>query len=141
MSVDCLLDTNVLVYAATGRGAEEAKRKRAVELIKNEAIGLSAQILQEFYVTVVRKIAVPLSAEEALEWIEEFEAFPCLAIDCALVKIAIEISERFQISYWDAAVIAATETLGAGTLYTEDLNHGQLYGSIRVINPFLPHTG
>jgi predicted nucleic acid-binding protein len=141
MSVDCLLDTNVLVYAATGRGAEEAKRKRAVELIKNEAMGLSAQILQEFYVTVVRKIAVPLSAEEALEWIEEFEAFPCLAIDCALVKIAIEISERFQISYWDAAVIAATETLGAGTLYTEDLNHGQLYGSIRVINPFLPHTG
>ena len=141
MSVDCLLDTNVLVYAAAGRGAEEAKRKRAVELIENEVVGLSAQVLQEFYVTVVRKIAVPLSAEEALEWIEQFEAFPCLAIDRALVKIAVEISERFQISYWDGAIIAATETLGAGTLYTEDLNHGQFYGSIRVVNPFLPHTG
>ncbi|MFV2066883.1 MAG: PIN domain-containing protein [Pirellulales bacterium] len=140
MSVDCLLDTNVLVYAAAGRGAEEAKRKRAIELIKNEAIGLSAQVLQEFYVTVVCKITVPLSAEEALKWIEQFEAFPCLAIDRALVKIAIEISQRFQISYWDGAIIAATETLGAGTLYTEDLNHGQLYGSIRVVNPFLSHT-
>jgi predicted nucleic acid-binding protein len=140
MSVDCLLDTNVLVYAAAGRDAEEAKRKRAVELIENEAFGLSAQILQEFYVTVVRKIAVPLSAEEALDWIEQFEVFPCAAIDRALVKIAIEISERFRISYWDGAVIAAAETLGAQTLYTEDLNHGQLYGSIRAVNPFLPHT-
>ena len=136
MSVDCFLDTNVLVYAAAGRGAEEAKRKRALELIENEDFGLSAQVLQEFYVTVTRKLDRGLSAEQALEWMEQLEAFPCLAIDNALIKIAAEISERYQIAYWDAAIIAAAEALGAETLYSEDLNHGQLYGAVRVQNPF-----
>ncbi len=136
MNANCLLDTNVLVYAAAGRGAEEAKRKQAVELIENVEFGLSAQVLQEFYVTVVRKIEVPLSAAQALEWIEQFDAFPCVAIDRALVKIAMELSELYQISYWDGAVIAAAETLGAKTLFSEDLNHGQLYGSVQVVNPF-----
>ncbi len=112
MSVRCLLDTNVLVYAAAGRGAEETKRRRAVELIANEDFGLSAQVLQEFYVTVVRKIEVPLSAQQALQWIDQFDAFPCVAVNRALVKIAIEISEQHKISYWDSAIIAAAESLG-----------------------------
>jgi len=73
---------------------------------------------------------------QALEWIEQFEAFPCLAIDADLVKIAIEISERFQISYWDGAIVAAAEALGAKKLYSEDLNHGQRYGSVWAYNPF-----
>jgi len=136
MSVESLLDTNVLVYAAAGRGAEESKRSRAVELVEDEDFGLSAQVLQEFYVTVVRKIETPFSAEQALEWIEQFDAFPCVAVDRALIKIAIEISERYQISYWDGAIIAAAETLGAATVFSEDLSHGQSYGSVRVINPF-----
>ena len=136
MSVDCLLDTNVLVYAVAGRGTEETKRKRAVELIASEDFGLSAQVLQEFYVTVVRKIEVPLSADQALEWIEQFDAFPCVATDRALVKIAIELSERYQISYWDGAIVAAAEALDATTLFSEDLNHGQHYGSVQVVNPF-----
>ena len=136
MSVDCFLDTNILVYAAAGRGTEETKRKRALELIENEDFGLSAQVLQEFYVTVTRKLDQGLSAEQALEWMEQLEAFPCLAIDNALVKIAAEISERYQIAYWDAAIIAAAEALGAETLYSEDLNHGQRYGAVRVKDPF-----
>lgn len=136
MKVDAFLDTNVLVYAAAGREGEEAKRERALELIEGEDFGLSAQVLQEFFVNVVRKIDVPLSAEEALEWIEELEAFPCLAVDASLVKIAVEVSERYQISYWDGAILAAAQSLGARTLYTEDLNDGQRYGSVRVRNPF-----
>ena len=136
MSVDCFFDTNVLVYAAAGRGAEEAKRKRALKLIESEDFGLSAQVLQEFYVTVTRKLDRGLSAEQALEWMEQFEAFPCLAIDNALVRIAAEISERYQIAYWDAAIIAAAEALGAEMLYSEDLNHGHRYGSVQVRDPF-----
>jgi predicted nucleic acid-binding protein len=92
--------------------------------------------LQEFYVSVTRKVAVPLTAREALRWIELLEVFPILAVDQALVKIAVERSERFQLSYWDGAVIAAAEALGARTLYSEDLNNGQQYGSVRVENPF-----
>ena len=137
MHAECFLDTNVLVYAAAGRGrSEEAKRKRALELIDTQDFGLSAQVLQEFYVTVTRRIAAPLSAEEAIEWIEQFEAFPCVAVDVALVKIAVEIGERFQVSYWDGCILAAAEALRAKTLYTEDLNPGQKYGSVVVENPF-----
>ncbi len=136
MSVECFLDTNVLVYAAAGREAEEAKRERALELIERENIGFSAQVLQEFYVTVTRKLAVLLSPEKALEWVEQFESFPCMPIDTSIVKIAAEISERYRISYWDGAIVAAAEALGARTLYTEDLNDGQQYGSVWVHNPF-----
>ena len=139
MSVEAFLDTNVLVYAAAGGNdddEETAKRRRAVQLIEEEDFGLSAQVLQEFFVTVVRKIEVPLSPSEALEWIEQLEAFPCLPIDRSLVKIAVEVSERYRISYWDGAVLAAAQSLGAKTLYTEDLNDGQRYGSVQVRNPF-----
>lgn len=136
MSVDCFLDTNVLVYAAAGRRGETAKRERALELIETRDFAISAQVLQEFYVTVVRKIEVPLPPAVALEWIEQLEAFPCLPVDFALVTIAAEISQRYQISYWDAAIIAAAESLGAPIVFSEDLNHGQRYGSVEVVNPF-----
>lgn len=136
MNAECFLDSNVLVYAAAGRNAETVKRKRALDLIENEDFGLSAQVLQEFYVTVVRKIAVPLTAERAIEWIEQLEAFPCAIIDASLVKIAIELSERYKISYWDAAIIAAADVLGAKTVYSEDLNDQHVYGRVRVRNPF-----
>ncbi len=137
MSVDCFLDTNVLVYAAAGRDGEETKRNRALQLIEGRNFGTSAQVMQEFYVTVTSKIEVPMSAAAALEWIEEFEAFPCLAVDVDLVKIAAEQSVRYRISYWDGAIVAAAGTLGAKTLFSEDLNHGQRYGSVQVRNPFL----
>ncbi len=140
MSVDSFLDTNIFVYAASGRGAEEQKRKRALELIESENFGLSAQVLQEFYVTVVRKARIPLSPSAALEWIEQLEAFPCLLIDSGFVKIAAETGERYRLSYWDGAIVAAAELLGARTLYTEDLNDGQRYGTVRVCNPFLKHA-
>ena len=137
MTVDSFLDTNVFVYAAAGRGREESKRKRALDLIEHENFGLSAQVLQEFYVTVVRKIRVPLEPAKALEWIEQMEAFPCLPIDSGFVKIAAETSERFHLSYWDGAIVAAAQLMGAEVLYTEDLNDGQRFGPVRVCNPFV----
>ena len=137
MSVESFLDTNILVYAATGRGREEAKRQRALELIDSEEFGLSAQVLQEFFVTVCRKVEVPLSSAQALEWIEQLEAFPIQPVDVTTVKIGIEFSSRYKISYWDGAILAAAEALGAGVVYSEDLNHGQTYGSLTVRNPFL----
>src|SRR5262249_2477099 len=136
MTASVFFDTNILVYAAVGGGRDEPKRKRALELIESENFGVSAQVLQEFFVTVVKKASRPLSAVEALEWIEQFTAFPCQAIDHQLVRIAVEQSERYAISYWDAAILAAAEALGAHTVYSEDLNNGQRYGMVRVINPF-----
>lgn len=136
MTASVFLDTNVLVYAAAGTGQNQRKRERALQLIETEDFATSAQVLQEFFVTVVKKAARPLSAAQALEWIEQFTAFPCQDIDQQLVRIAIERSERYMISYWDAAVLAAAEALGAHTVYSEDLKAGQRYGRVRVVNPF-----
>jgi predicted nucleic acid-binding protein len=136
MTASVFFDTNVLVYAAVGTGKDQRKRKRALELIESENFATSAQVLQEFFVTVVRKASRPLSAAQALEWIEQFTAFPCQDIDHQLVRIAIERSERYAISYWDAAILVAAEALGTHTVYSEDLNDGQRYGRERVVNPF-----
>ena len=136
MNARVFFDTNVLVYAALGAGKDDRKRRRALDLIDAEDFGTSAQVLQEFFVTVVKKAARPLSAVEAMEWIEQWTAFPCQPIDHQLVRIAIEKSARFGISYWDAAILAAAEALGAQTVYSEDLSDGQLYGPLRVVNPF-----
>ncbi len=136
MTAKVFFDTDVLVYAAAGTGTDERKRKRALALIESEDFGTSAQVLQEFFVTVFRKAARPLPAEQALEWIEQWIAFPCHPIDHQLVRIAIDQSERYAISYWDAAILAAAEALGAHTVFSEDLNDGQQYGKVRVVNPF-----
>jgi predicted nucleic acid-binding protein len=136
MNAKVFFDTNVLVYAAVGAGRDEAKRQRALELVESEDFGTSAQVLQEFFVMVVKKAVRPLTVAEALEWIEQWGQFPCQVIDRQLVQIAIEVSQRFGISYWDGAILAAAESLGVGTVYSEDLNDRQQYGRVRVVNPF-----
>jgi predicted nucleic acid-binding protein len=136
MTVEVFLDTNVIVYASSRLATDAAKQAVALELLSTTNLGTSAQVLQEFYTIATRKIATPLSHDEALDWLENFEDVPCAATDLALVLQGAENARRFRISYWDGAVIAAAERLGATTLFTEDLNHGQKYGSVTVINPF-----
>lgn len=110
---------------------------RAIELIEEKQFALSAQVLQEFYVNATRKADFSLAPEIALQWIENLEEFWCLEINSALVKTAAAVSVRYGISYWDGAIVAAAEALGTPILYTEDLNHGQAYGSVTAINPFI----
>ena len=131
------MDTNVLIYAATPISREPEKAPRARAILASESLCLSAQVLQEFFVNVVRKARRPVSVTEALAWIERLQAYPCASIDPALVRSAIWLSERYRIAYWDAAILAAAERLGADTVYSEDLGHGQAYGSVRVENPFI----
>jgi predicted nucleic acid-binding protein len=136
MSVECFLDTNVIVYAIGGRGPDEWKRERALELMQPAAFGISAQVLQEFFVTVTRKIKNKVSVGEASGWVERLSIGLVVPIDASLVKIAIQVSTRYQISYWDGAIIAAAQYLAAPILYTEDLSDGQTYADVQVINPF-----
>ena len=136
MSVEVFLDTNVVVYAVDANPASAAKRQRARELIKAGNFGVSSQVLQEFYVTVTGKLRKPLPSAIAARWVERLARTELAVTDAGLVKAAIERSLRWRISYWDGAIIAAAEALGAATLFTEDLGDGQLYGSVRAVNPF-----
>jgi len=140
MSVECFLDTNVLVYAVDNDPAELIKKKAAMELLEHADFGLSAQVLQEFYVTVTRKIEVPLSPDEALAYLVRLEAFPAVPVDAALITEGIRNSVRYQISYWDGAILAAASRLGSRTVYSEDLNHGQRYGELEVVKPCIGLT-
>lgn len=134
---DVFLDTNILVYAALGR--EHAKERFAVarHIVLSEDYCTSGQVLAEFYVNVIGKGERPLTPEKAREWVRVIARKPCQPIDDRIVTAGIDLARRFRISYWDGAVIAAAERLGAKTLYTEDLSHGQDYGSVTAINPFL----
>jgi predicted nucleic acid-binding protein len=136
MSVDVFLDTNVLLYAASGGVTEPEKRARARQIMRTENFGISTQVLQEFFVNAVRKAHIKMSPAEAKDWMSGLDERPCLIVDRGLINLSIAKSIRYKISYWDSAIIAAAEALGASTLYSEDLNDGQSYGAVKVVNPF-----
>lgn len=136
MIADAMVDTNVLVYAASRLPEDAEKARVARDLLLRASVGLSAQVLQEFIVVSTRKVRTPWSMDEALDWVETLEDYPCLPIDTALVRYGAELAARHRVSYWDGAILAAAHRLGAELLFSEDLNHDQLYGSVRVVNPF-----
>lgn len=133
---DVFLDTNILIYAASGRMDEPEKHACAQELLAHK-FGTSAQVLAEFYANVVKKGTTPLSDDTASQWVNLLAKKPFQPVDANIVKDGISNSKAFGISYWDGAIIAAASRLGCSTLYTEDLNHGQTYGSVRACNPFI----
>ena len=137
MTADYLIDTNVLVYAVDASPENTSKKQTAIALIESTNFGLSAQVLQEFYITVTRKLKVPLSPNEAMAFLDRFHAFPTVATDFGLVTEGVRNSVKFQVSYWDGAIIAAAERLKAKTLYSEDLSHGQRCGGVTILNPFI----
>lgn len=130
------IDTNILLYAAGYEQAELQKRGRAMALLTGGDCAMSGQVLAEFYfnATSARKLGLPHMV--AMDWIEDFRRFPIVPVTAELVARGAAIADRFQLRYWDGAIIAAAEEIGAQTLYSEDLSAGQRYGSVRVVNPF-----
>jgi predicted nucleic acid-binding protein len=131
-------DTNTLVYA-NDTGAPE-KRSRARKLIREAIISgtgsISTLVLAEFWVTVTRKLSTPLALETAREQIVLFTAFRVHAVDQPTVLEAIRLQEHYQLSYWDAQIIASARFAKATLLYSEDLQHGAEYEGVRIHNPF-----
>ncbi len=131
------LDTNVLVYAVDG--ADPGKQALARSLLESAAdkeLVLSTQVLSEFYVVVTRKLEVPLSDEIAAQAVDLLGTLSVVPADVGLVRAAVAISRRSQLSYWDALIVAAAEVAGCERLLSEDLAYGQTIGEVRVENPF-----
>ena len=130
-------DTNVLLYMYSS--ADARKQNRARELYREYALSgrivLSTQVVQEFFVAGLRKLKLPRKqvGEVALSLLES----PLVVIHASQIRTALENEELYGISFWDALIVAAAESGGAEVLYSEDLNHGQQYGSVMVRNPFL----
>jgi len=131
------VDTNVLLYAASTFAHEAPKARLARDILGEDDLGLSVQVLQEFYVQATRSSRDDrLSHEQAVALIEAFLRFPVQETTTALVRGALEARERYRISYWDAAIVEAARMLGCRTLLSEDLSDGLDYDGVTVVNPF-----
>lgn len=135
MTARFFVDTNVLIYAVSNAAADQAKRDLALQLLARDDIAVSGQILAEFYV-VATSNKVNLTHDEAVLLLRSLAEIPVCPITRELVLEAIDSKQRFGISYWDAAVLAAAKQMGCATVYSEDLNAGQDYDGVTVVNPF-----
>ena len=132
------VDTNVLLYSISTRPAEAAKAGKSEAILAAGDWALSVQVLQEFYTNATRPSHQgAMSHEEAAKLVRGFCTFPVQQITLSIFQAALSTKQRFQLNYWDAAIIEAARALGCDTVLTEDLNHGQDYGGVRVVNPFL----
>lgn len=132
------VDTNVLVYAhdrSAGRKHEQA-RALLEALWEGQNGRLSIQVLQEFYVTVTRKVANPMTPAGAAQIIRYLGAWQPHTPQLDDILAAIQMQTRYQISFWDALIIQSANRLHCALVWSEDLNAGQLFSGVRVQNPF-----
>ncbi|MGO9162850.1 MAG: PIN domain-containing protein [Streptosporangiaceae bacterium] len=131
------VDTNILLYSISRDPAELDKAKRANDILADRDLALSVQVLQEFYVQATRASRLDaIEHSHAVRLIESFRRFPVQDLTSGIMVAALDASQRFQISYWDAAIIEASRTLGCAQVLSEDLNDDQDYAGVRVTNPF-----
>jgi predicted nucleic acid-binding protein len=141
--VAALVDTNVLVYRFDAR--DRAKQRTAEELLRkgiaDGSLRVAHQAIVEFVAAVGRAAsgkAPLLSREDAHREAEELMAmFPILYPNAALLRMAIRGAATYHLSWFDAHMWAYAEHFGLDTLISEDFQHGRLYGTVRVTNPFL----
>jgi len=133
------VDTNILVYAHDLDANN--KHDQAVEIVSQlweSGNGvLSTQVLQEFYVTLTRKVSSTLSKLEARNLVQKYSHWHLVVNDPSIIKQASEIEESYNISFWDALIVSAAYSRNVPTILTEDLNHGQIIEGISIKNPFV----
>lgn len=130
------LDTNILVYLFDNNFPKKKKiTKKIIEsIIVDSTPIISTQVMQEFYVTITKKLKMdPIVAKEALRY---FEKFDIVNVDSKLIAEAIDCSIINQLSFWDSLIIVAAESAKCNYLYSEDLNDGQIIRSVKIINPY-----
>ena len=134
----CFLDTNILVYAfdiSAGQKHEVAKRI-VIDLWDTKDGILSTQVLQEFFVSVTRKIPKPMDAGLAREIVSDFLKWDIVIDDENSLIEAIDIHIRYNYSFWDSLLIQAAIRSGAVLLLTEDLTDSQTINGLSIKNPF-----
>jgi len=129
------IDTNILVYALDS--FDQAKQKRCRDLLRSLSADLrgviSTQVMQEFYVTAIKKLGTePLVAKDLLN---AFQRFEIVIVTPEIIKEAIDSSILNRLSFWDALIVAAAESARCDRIWTENLNDGQIIRGVRVENP------
>lgn len=132
------VDTNVFVYARDS--AELVKQPLARAWIgylwASRSGRLSVQVLNEYYVTVTRKLTPGLPAASAQSDVRDLGAWSPVSLSPQVVERAWEVEGRFGLSFWDSLIVAAAVVSGADCLLSEDLQTGQILDGVQVVNPF-----
>ncbi len=138
MTAPVFVDTNVFVYQHDD--SETVKRPRAddwiTHLVHRRAGRLSYQVLQELYATLTRKLRPGMAAAEAQLIVRDLCLWQPVGTDRAILERGWHLQERHALSWWDALIVAAAQSCQCRVLLSEDLQHGQYFGSLRVIDPF-----
>jgi predicted nucleic acid-binding protein len=131
------VDTSILLYAISRDPAEQDKAKRANDILADRDLALSVQVLQEFYVQATRAGRPDaIERSQAVRLIESFRRFAVQDLTSGIMLAALGTRQRFQLSYWDAAIIEAARAMGCTQVLSEDLNDGQDYAGVGVTDPF-----
>ncbi|GAA4782857.1 PIN domain-containing protein [Microbacterium gilvum] len=131
------VDTNVLLYALSDDPGEKAKRDAALSLLRAPDLALSTQVLAEFHVQATRPSRPhPVAHADAVAFAETLLVFTIQPVTTDVVRAAFAIQSRFDLSFWDAQIVAAARTAGCRELLTEDLNTGQDYDGVIAVDPF-----
>jgi predicted nucleic acid-binding protein len=137
VSATRFIDTNILLYSISTDPGERRKREIAVTLLEDDQLALSVQVLQEFYVQATRPIRTDaIEHELAVALIRTWLRFKVQITTPQLMERALEIKATHRLSYWDAAIVAAAQTLGCQVLLSEDMAHGRELDAVRILDPF-----
>lgn len=136
MTAEVFLDSNVLLYSCSAAPDDAGKRQVAEDLILNRPFAISAQVLQEFIANALRKPRLGITESNIDATLQLAAMVRVQPVTHELVVSAVMLRRRFQLSQWDATIIAAAAELGCKTVYSEDMNDGQDYAGVRVENPF-----
>jgi len=132
------VDTNVLVYRFDSGAPKKRDVARAEfrRLVMERSIVISTQVLQEFFVAATRRLNPPLSSDQAEVVIGYLSRLPVVQISTRTILEAVALHRRFSLSFWDALIVRSALEAGADTLYTEDLQEGQVIEGLPIVNPF-----
>ena len=138
MTVPVFVDTNVFVYRHDSSDpSKQACAEQWIRLLAHSRSGrLSFQVLQELYVTLTHEQRLNFDRLEAQEIVKVLATWQPVAADLAMLNRAWILQDRFPLSWWDALIITAAQTCECKVLLTEDLQDGQEFGAVRVVNPF-----
>ena len=130
------LDTNILIYAVDKRDLRKQKIAKSIVMSARNTTeyAISAQVLNEFSNVAMNKLRK--TREETRGFVELFMSINSVAVRPEWTACAIDIMGLYGIQFYDSLVIAAAEANGCDTILTEDLNDGQMYGTVKAVNPF-----
>jgi len=143
MTAAVFVDTNILVYSRDASEVLKQPLARAWrdELWRRQAGRVSTQVLQEFYVTVTRKLKPGLPRELARREVADLALWQPVNTSFELLEAAFELEDRHRLSFWDALIVAAAQAARCDVLLSEDLKSETVLGGVRVVNPFSMSPG